>query len=256
MLAFLRRDRAVVAIVVAFILLVGGMVGYNAWATDRERPTALVVDVTARQRTLVERYVKDVVLRLDGVQADPEPSAKILSDTADALLSGGKVVTPAGEPRPDRVDPRRSQRRGAAQARARTHADPRAAPRRAPRCSPPAGRAPPLRRISSSCGSSAPSCPASPATPRARSPRRASRRWRTSCGWRSCSERSPWCWHSVWACCCGTRRATTVAALPLARAQLDRSHHGPRRARDRAVPEPVLGTRPRVRRRRASSERS
>ncbi len=93
---FIRRDRAVIGIVVAFILLVGGMVGYNAWATDRERPTALVVDVTARQRTLVERYVKDVVLRLDGVQADPEPSAKILRETADALLTGGEVVSPQG----------------------------------------------------------------------------------------------------------------------------------------------------------------
>ena len=72
------------------------MVGYNAWTTDRERPTALVVDVTARQRTLVERYVKDVVLKLDGVQADPSESAAILSETADALLTGGKVVTPQG----------------------------------------------------------------------------------------------------------------------------------------------------------------
>ena len=51
MRAALRRDRAAIAIVVAFIVLVGGMVGYNAWATGRERPTPLVVDVTARQRT-------------------------------------------------------------------------------------------------------------------------------------------------------------------------------------------------------------
>ncbi|HZP28672.1 MAG TPA: response regulator [Acidimicrobiia bacterium] len=92
----LRRDRAAIAIVVAFIVLVGGMVGYNAWATDRERPTALVVDVTARQRTLVERYVKDVVLKLDGVQADPSASATILRHTADALLDGGRVVSPQG----------------------------------------------------------------------------------------------------------------------------------------------------------------
>ncbi len=96
MRAGLRRDRATIAIVVAFIVLVGGMVGYNAWATDRERPTPLVVDLTARQRTLVERYVKDVVLKLDGVQADPQPSAKILRDTASALLDGGKVVSPQG----------------------------------------------------------------------------------------------------------------------------------------------------------------
>ena len=92
----LRRDRAAIVVVVAFIVLVGGMVGYNAWATDRERPTPLVVDVTARQRTLVERYVKDVVLKLDGVAADPAPSAEILRTTADALLDGGRVVSPQG----------------------------------------------------------------------------------------------------------------------------------------------------------------
>src|SRR4051812_48031896 len=88
--------RAAFGIVVAFVVLIVVMVGYNAYATDRERPTALVVDVTARQRTLTERYIKDTVLVLDGVQADPEASAKILRETATALLDGGEVVTPQG----------------------------------------------------------------------------------------------------------------------------------------------------------------
>ena len=93
----MKRDtRVAFAIVAAFVVLIGVMVGYNAYATDRERPTALVVDVTARQRTLTERYIKDTVLVLDGVQADPEASAKILSETATALLDGGEVVTPQG----------------------------------------------------------------------------------------------------------------------------------------------------------------
>ena len=52
--------------------------------------------MTARQRTLTERYIKDTVLALDGVQADPEASAKILRETATALLDGGEVVTPQG----------------------------------------------------------------------------------------------------------------------------------------------------------------
>jgi hypothetical protein len=91
-----RETKAVAAIVAAFVVLIGVMVGYNAYATDRERPTALVVDVTARQRTLTERYIKDTVLTLEGVQADPEASATILRETATALLDGGKVVTPQG----------------------------------------------------------------------------------------------------------------------------------------------------------------
>src|SRR5436190_23578794 len=91
-----RGSRAALAIVAAFVVLIGVMVGYNAYATDRERPTALVVDVTARQRTLTERYIKDTVLALEGVQADPKASADILLETATALLDGGEVVTPQG----------------------------------------------------------------------------------------------------------------------------------------------------------------
>src|SRR5436189_6066711 len=91
-----QGTRAAFAIVAAFIVLIGVMVGYNADATHRERPTALVVDVTARQRTLTERYIKDTVLVLEGVQADPDSSATILRETATALLDGGKVVTPQG----------------------------------------------------------------------------------------------------------------------------------------------------------------
>jgi two-component system sensor histidine kinase/response regulator len=91
-----RETTTAFAIVAAFVVLIGLMVGYNAYATDRERPTALVVDVTARQRTLTERYIKDTVLALDGVQADPEASAEILRETATALLDGGEVVTPQG----------------------------------------------------------------------------------------------------------------------------------------------------------------
>ena len=91
-----RETKFALAIVTAFVVLIASMVGYNAYATQRERPTALVVDVTARQRTLTERYIKDTVLALDGVQADPTSSAKILRETATALLDGGEVVTPQG----------------------------------------------------------------------------------------------------------------------------------------------------------------
>ena len=93
----MKRDtKSVLAIIGAFIALIGSMVGYNAYATERERPVALVVNVTARQRTLVERYIKDTMLALGGVQADPAASAKILTETATALIDGGEVVTPQG----------------------------------------------------------------------------------------------------------------------------------------------------------------
>jgi len=115
------------AIIAAFVVLIGGMVGYNAYATEHERPTALVVDVTARQRTLTERYIKDTVLALGGVQADPSSSATVLRETATALLEGGKVVTTTGQPRPAGRDPRANRQRGTGEAAARAIADHEAA---------------------------------------------------------------------------------------------------------------------------------
>ena len=68
-------QRRIVAIIATFVVLISSMVGYNAWALSRQSDTPLVIDVTARQRSYVESYIKDVLLKLEGTQADPEPSA-------------------------------------------------------------------------------------------------------------------------------------------------------------------------------------
>ncbi|MGZ4482434.1 MAG: putative bifunctional diguanylate cyclase/phosphodiesterase, partial [Gaiellales bacterium] len=59
------------------------------WAISRSQHRATVVEVAARQRTLAERYVKEVLLVREGVQADPTYTAGILSRSANALLDGG-----------------------------------------------------------------------------------------------------------------------------------------------------------------------
>ena len=43
----------------------------SIWATSRSQHRAAVVEVAARQRTLAERYVKEVLLVRAGAQADP-----------------------------------------------------------------------------------------------------------------------------------------------------------------------------------------
>jgi diguanylate cyclase (GGDEF)-like protein/PAS domain S-box-containing protein len=91
-----RLDRRLGWVIPVFIVLVTAIVGYNAQATAHERGSALVVNVASRQRTLVERYTKDVMLAVDGFQADPAQSGAILHQTADALLDGGSVVAPQG----------------------------------------------------------------------------------------------------------------------------------------------------------------
>ena len=85
-----RETRTAFAIVVGFVALIGVMVGYNAYATDRERPTALVVDVTARQRTLTERYIKDTVLALDAMRQRYPAQHYVMIDDKPRLLAAMK----------------------------------------------------------------------------------------------------------------------------------------------------------------------
>jgi diguanylate cyclase (GGDEF)-like protein/PAS domain S-box-containing protein len=96
LLGSLRLDRRLLWIVALYLVLIGGIVGYNARAMARERGAAVIVNVAARQRALAERYVRDVVLRTQGVQADPEDDAAQLTANAEALLNGGQVTAVQG----------------------------------------------------------------------------------------------------------------------------------------------------------------
>ncbi|HEX8132891.1 MAG TPA: PAS domain S-box protein [Actinomycetes bacterium] len=92
----LRLDRRLGWVIPVFIVLVTVIVGYNARATAQQRGSALVVNIAARQRTLVERYTQDVLLVVDGFQADPKGTGAALHHDADALLDGGTVIAPQG----------------------------------------------------------------------------------------------------------------------------------------------------------------
>jgi two-component system, sensor histidine kinase and response regulator len=94
--ALVRRNRGIVGVVVGFLLVVSVLDGYGIVGLQGQYRTPLVVDVTSRQRAFVERYIKDVVLKLDGVQADPSEDAAALTLSADGLLHGGMVPSPQG----------------------------------------------------------------------------------------------------------------------------------------------------------------
>jgi diguanylate cyclase (GGDEF)-like protein/PAS domain S-box-containing protein len=91
-----RLDRRLRWILVLYLVVIAGIVGYNAKAISKERGAALIVNVAARQRALAERYQKDVVLRTQDIQADPEDDAAQLLSNAEALLHGGDVVAVQG----------------------------------------------------------------------------------------------------------------------------------------------------------------
>ncbi len=103
----LRLDRRLGWVIPVFIVLVTAIVGYNARTTAHERGSALVVNIAGRQRTLVERYTKDVLLVVDGFQADPDKSGAALHQTADALLDGGSVLAPQGNDLRVKIPPAR-----------------------------------------------------------------------------------------------------------------------------------------------------
>ncbi|HYU57770.1 MAG TPA: PAS domain-containing sensor histidine kinase, partial [Actinomycetota bacterium] len=83
-------------IILLFLLLIAAIVGFNARATASERDTVLTINVAARQQALAERYIKDVLLTVEGFPADPQQDATMLADTALALLQGGEVLAVQG----------------------------------------------------------------------------------------------------------------------------------------------------------------
>ena len=92
----LRLGRRLGWLIPVLIVLVAAIVGYNARAIDQQRGSALVVYTAARQRAFVERYTTDVLLVVDGFQADPEESAEDVREPVDVLLDGGSVRAPQG----------------------------------------------------------------------------------------------------------------------------------------------------------------
>jgi diguanylate cyclase (GGDEF)-like protein/PAS domain S-box-containing protein len=91
-----RLDRRLALIGALYLVLIASIVGYNAVAIGRERGAALIVNIAARQRALAEAYVKDVILKSQGFQADPESGAVQLLTNAEALLHGGDVTAVQG----------------------------------------------------------------------------------------------------------------------------------------------------------------
>ena len=91
-----RVDNRLRWILAAYLVVVAVMVTYNARAVASQRGAALIVNVAARQRALAERYVKDVILHVHGIPADPSADASQLTTTAAALLNGGDVLPVQG----------------------------------------------------------------------------------------------------------------------------------------------------------------
>jgi diguanylate cyclase (GGDEF)-like protein/PAS domain S-box-containing protein len=95
---FAARGRGTVgAILGMFALLSALSVTLSIRATERSQHRAAVIQVAARQRTLAERYVQEVLLARAGVQADPHALALLLQESARTLLDGGTAPAADGD---------------------------------------------------------------------------------------------------------------------------------------------------------------
>jgi hypothetical protein len=106
----LRLGRRLGWVIPVLIVLVTAIVVYNARAIAEQRGSALVVNLAARQRALVERYTMDVLLVVDGFQADPKESAEDVREPVDVLLDGGSVRAPQGDGSRVEIPPARDWR--------------------------------------------------------------------------------------------------------------------------------------------------
>ena len=89
--------RPMAAILATFALSSAIVVGLSIWATSRSQHRAAVLEIAARQRTLSERYVKEVLLVRSGAAADPATTAVVLRESAHALLEGGLAPAVNGD---------------------------------------------------------------------------------------------------------------------------------------------------------------
>jgi PAS domain S-box-containing protein len=81
----------IAAILATFALIFVLSAVLSLMATEKSRGRAKVVEIAARQRTLAERYVQDVLLVHGGRHADPASIGSILRQSAEALLNGGEA---------------------------------------------------------------------------------------------------------------------------------------------------------------------
>jgi diguanylate cyclase (GGDEF)-like protein/PAS domain S-box-containing protein len=92
-----RGRRTIAAILLTFALFSAVSVTLSISTTARSKNSAAVVEVAARQRTLAERYVNEVLLERAHAPSDPDRTAWLLVQSANVLLRGGRAPAVEGD---------------------------------------------------------------------------------------------------------------------------------------------------------------
>jgi diguanylate cyclase (GGDEF)-like protein/PAS domain S-box-containing protein len=87
----------IAAILLTFALFSAVSVTLSIRTISRSKHKASVVQVAARQRTLAEHYINEVLLARSGAPAAPDHTAGLLDRSVRALLQGGEVPAVDGD---------------------------------------------------------------------------------------------------------------------------------------------------------------
>lgn len=75
-----------------FIAVLVLIMGYTITTITNQKDDAAVIDLAGRQRMLTQRYMKEVLLAAQGMEAKHAATIKIFDDTLEALINGGPAV--------------------------------------------------------------------------------------------------------------------------------------------------------------------
>jgi diguanylate cyclase (GGDEF)-like protein/PAS domain S-box-containing protein len=91
--------RTVGAIVLTFVVVLSVSAAISIWSTSRSQNRAAVVEIAARQRTLAERYVTQILLyrQGDAPAAAARRTGSLLKSSAAVLLNGGLAPAVDGD---------------------------------------------------------------------------------------------------------------------------------------------------------------
>ena len=97
----------IAAIMLVFAIYSGLSLWLSETTTTGSEHKAAILEVAARQRTLTERYSKEVLLAMAGAPSAARPIAQDLEQSVTALLNGGVAPGVAGDDDEQRVAPLR-----------------------------------------------------------------------------------------------------------------------------------------------------
>jgi methyl-accepting chemotaxis protein len=84
-------SRKLVIVAVLFTMVLGGLILFNAVILDAQKDHGTVGGLAARQRTLTQRFTKEVILTGLGQAHDYEGTARLMKESVAVLLDGGQL---------------------------------------------------------------------------------------------------------------------------------------------------------------------